>query len=222
MVGRVKKLAGLSIALLSCSGNIDPVANTVVERTRQTQSTYAVYLWGSALDKDGNTEEHWSAEFHSGDWHRMDSPKIRVIANCRTHVGYFHDVATGQTTDAPNAYRGSCGIYDAPDVSEIIKLDSISSDNRQLDQIKITDAKFIRQYAIDSDGVIVGSDWTAKDGSAAPCVKTRAIAVIPILPEKDIFSEVSLARSVVPVQYQSMPKKLAKLHLSGRRCGLLN
>jgi hypothetical protein len=219
MSARTAGFGIFAISLVGCTAIANPVAEAVVDRTRYTTATYAVYLWGSAVGEDGKAEEHWSAEFHSGDWHRMDGPNMRVIANCRTHVGYFHDVATGETTNAPNAYRGSCGIYDAPNVINVALLPQITGGGQRLDQVEVTDAKFVRLYAIDQRGVIVGSDWMATNGSAAPCIKTRALAVLSTLPEADIFSKESIGKSIVPSRYQSAPRSVPELELSGRKCG---
>ena len=219
MSGRKTGFGIFLFSFISCAAVANPAAETAIKRTRSTNATYAAYLWGTAVGEDGKAEENWLAEFHTGDWHRMEGPNVRVIANCRTHVGYFHDIATGVTSDAPNAYRGSCGIYDAPDVTNVELLPEIVIGGERLDQIRITDTKFVRQYAIDQRGVIVGSDWVAESGANAPCIKTRAVAVLSALPDADIFSRESIGKSVVPTRYQSIPPSIPELQLSGKQCG---
>lgn len=212
---------GLIACLPGCASATEDGAEAIANRTRTTTSTYAAYEWGGAVNEDGSTEEHWTAEFHSGDWHRMEAPKMRVVANCRTHVGFFYDVTKNETTDAPNAYRGACRIYASPDVASTVRLPTVESAFGRLDRIQITDQEFVREYAITSRGVIMASDWNAKSGLKVPCIRSRTFAVLGILPKGAIFSRESLALQVTPPQYVVRPVKPKPIQLSGKSCGLV-
>ena len=212
-------VSGLIACLPGCANATDGGAEAIANLTRTTISTYAAYEWGGAVNENGSTEEHWTAEFHSGDWHRMEGPNMRVVANCRTHVGFFYDVTKNESTDAPNAYRGACGIYASPDGTSAIRLPSVESASGRLDRIQITDQKFVRDYAVTSSGVIMASDWNPKSGLQFPCIRSRTVAVVDKLPEGVIFSRQSLALQVTPQKYVLRPVNPKLILLSGKPCG---
>lgn len=80
--------AVLAVTLLAaCDQAAPPVELTgkvkeVIDRSKATQATYAVYNWNE-LPRDGQLVQEWSAEFHSGDKHRVETLRDRLIADCK-------------------------------------------------------------------------------------------------------------------------------------------
>ena len=155
------------LAFPACIRASDPA----IERTKTTRATYAAYAWGVSRSETGEHGDGWSAEIHSGDWHRMEASHTRVIANCRTHVGWVYDVASGKISDSPNAWLGACGVYSPPDIRAVESIESVASPWGRLDLLKVSDPRFTRFYAISEEGVIVRSNWIA--ANAATSVRHR-------------------------------------------------
>jgi len=116
-------------------------------------------------------------------------------------------------------YVGDCGISTGGSIESVARLPSIAfSPFGPLDAIKVTDATRVRYYQVDKRGVIMRANWTARDGSAYPCVQTEPIARLTTLPPGDIFSKASLGSSVVAAQYRHPPPNFPAQALSGKRC----
>jgi hypothetical protein len=50
----------------------------VVDRTKSTRATYAIYTWIRISRLGQPPHEEWSAEFNSGALHRVETPRDRV------------------------------------------------------------------------------------------------------------------------------------------------
>ena len=205
----------LLLTFSACVRASDPV----IERTKTTTATYASYAWGVSRSETGEPDDGWSAEIHSGDWHRMEASHTRVIANCRTHVGWVYDVASGTISDSSNAWLGACGIYSPPDIRAVELIDSIASTWGKLDLLKVSDPRFTRFYAVSVEGAIVRSNWIAADGAPLPCIQIEPIAILSSLPTGEIFTRSSLTSSVVADKYKVGPSREGVAGLSGTRCG---
>ena len=205
----------LLLAFPACVRASDPA----IERTKTTTATYAAYAWGVSRSATGESDDGWSAEIHSGDWHRMEASHTRVIANCRTHVGGVYDVASGKISDSPNAWLGACGIYSLPDIRSVELIDSIASLWGKLDLLKVSDPRFTRFYAISAEGIIVRSNWISADRAPLPCIQLEPIAILSSVPTGEIFTRSSLTASVVADQYKVGPSREDVVGLSGKRCG---
>jgi hypothetical protein len=205
-----------AVLLIGAAGEDDPEA--VLLRTKETTATYAAYAWHVERDDEGAALDSAIAEFHSGDWHRVDGPKYRLLANCKTHVGYVYDVATGETGANDRVYLGACGIATDEQILSVDRLPFAVGKYGTLDVIRVTSRTLIRYYAIDQRGVIIRSQWTAANGSPAPCTQTEPIAILAKLPPGEIFSKASLARSVIAERYRKPPRDLPASGLSGKNC----
>jgi len=170
-------------------------------------------------DDTGHGEEMWVAEFHSGDLYRGESAYLRVVINCRTHEGYSLNVQTGEVRRDDTLYVGDCGISTSGSIELVARLPSVADGPYgPLDVIKVIDATRVRYYQVDQRGVIMRANWTARDGSAYPCVQTEPVARLTTLPTGDIFSKASLGSSVVAAQYRRPPPNFPAAALSGKRC----
>lgn len=205
-------------AVLLVGAQVEDSPEAVLMRTKTTQATYTAYEWNAARDEEGNPSGEWAAEFHSGDWHRLEVPRVRIVANCRTHEGYSYDVKSNTSRASDTAWLGACGIDTAGQIIAVDRMPSIQGKNGRLDVIRIKGTPWLRYYAVDRNGVIVQSNRVAPNGSPAPCLQNRAVAILSSLPTKDMFSRASLARSFVPDRYRQPPKGPPPPGLAGTRC----
>ena len=201
-------------------GAVGDDARAVLDRTKTTTATFASYDWMTARDDKGLGSDMWVAEFHSGDWYRGESAVLRVVVNCRTHEGYSFNVLSGDLRRDDTLYVGDCGISTDGSIESVERL-PMATDSAfgRLDVIKVTDATRVRYYQVDKRGVIMRSNWTARDGSAYPCVQAEPIARLAKLPAGDIFTKASLATSAVAPAYRRPRSPFPSKALSGKSCG---
>ncbi len=191
----------------------------VVQRTKTTRATYTAYEWNVVRDDEGNPQDGWAAEFHSGDLHRLEIAGARIVANCRTHEGHIYDVKAGETQDSDTIWLTACGIDTTDQIVAVDRLAPIADKSGPLDVIRIKGGAWVRFYAIDRNGVIVRSNRIAANGSPSPCVQNRAVAILPTLPARDLFTRASLAKSFVPERYRQPPATPPLPGLGGAHCG---
>ena len=215
----MRRAAFLAVVVALSIGAADDDARAVLDRTKTTTATFASYDWMTGRDEKGLGSGMWVAEFHSGDWYRGESAVVRVIVNCRTHEGYSFNVASGELRRDDTLYAGDCGIATGGSIESVERLPTIAkSAFGTLDVIKVTDASRVRYYQVDKRGVIIRSNWTARDGSAYPCVQAEPIARLTTLPAGEIFTKASLATSVVAAQFRRPPSAFPAQALSGKPC----
>lgn len=217
------KLAILAIGalLLTAAQAADDSGEALIQRTKTTTATYSLYSWMVQRDDEGEPNDTWAAEFNSGDWHRVEGDKFRVIANCRTHEGHIYDVAAGTTQESDTAWVGACGVATGAQILSVDRVASIPSKYGPLSVVRITQKGWVRLYAIDANGVLVRAQWSASNGSPAPCIQSEPIAVLTSLPRKDMFTTASLAVPAVPPRYQVRPKDFPTAGLAGKACGAI-
>ena len=66
------------------------------ERTKRTRATYALYSWNWIKGDGFEGGPQWSAEFHRGTLHRVETPRFRVVADCAAGTGAMIDVDSGR------------------------------------------------------------------------------------------------------------------------------
>ena len=81
---RFAPILALPLALLpacaSAQGEIDAGAAEVIDLTRTTSTTYSVYTWNRLTLPGAAPFEEWAAEFHDGHFHRVETPRDRIVA----------------------------------------------------------------------------------------------------------------------------------------------
>ncbi len=215
----MRAMALLAAAVLLTGAQGEDPAWSVVQRTKATKATYAAYQWNTIRDDEGNPSGEWAAEFHSGDMHRLEIAEVRIVANCRTHQGWLYDVKAGETQDSDTVWLTACGIDTTDQITAVDLLPQLGGKGGPFDVVKITGGPWIRYYAVDRNGVIVRSNRVAANGSPSPCLQNRALAILPALPARDMFTRASLARSFVPERYRQAPKDPPPPGLAGTHCG---
>ena len=199
---------------------IDPRAQQVVERTRTTNATYARYAWNWVRDADGSVRREWSAEFHRGTLHRVETPSLRVIADCAARTGMAVDVATGETFEGPSVAAVACGISAHAPVESLEWLGARDSRFGPVETVRLTDPEDERIFVVDADGALVAFEVFARTADRATCLQGEAVAVERRVPEGDIFSAESLVESVVPDRHRAPPAApVGDLWTRDRPCG---
>jgi hypothetical protein len=198
----------------------DPRARSVYENSRDTRATYANYGWNWVRSTDpASSQSGWSAEFHKGGLHRVETPDMRVVADCETGIGTGFFVHESRTETGPQFALAACGINANPDIVELQWIDRVESRFGPLDRIRLVDDSFDRTYAVNEAGVLVATEMFSNQPDSGECVQNEAIAIEDELPEEDIFSPQSLKRSVVPEKYRTAPAApKGDYWLDGFRC----
>jgi hypothetical protein len=181
----------------------DGRAEQLIAKSRATSATYSLYNWNVITKPDQPPKEEWAAEFNEGSRHRVETPRARIVADCAALNGTYLDLESGQTFSNSQIAKVACGISSTKPILSAKWLERISSRFGPLDRIKVTDDNVIRTYDIADNGVLVNATISDLDGTLQ--LKNWAVDLVPSLPENEIFSEASLARSVVPEKYKQRP-----------------
>jgi hypothetical protein len=197
----------------------DPRAKAALDRTKRTRETYALYSWnwvkGSGLD----TGPHWSAEFHRGRLHRVETPHVRVIADCAAGTGTMFEVDSGRTESNASNAGAACGINSNFPIRNLEWLGRKKTRFGALDMLRVVDPADERIYAVDQAGVLVASEIFPRGKGTGSCLQQEPLAVEKALPAQDMFSAESLRTSFAAPRYQPTPKAyVGDLWLGTRRC----
>lgn len=198
--------AVLALGLLTSSACAQLVGNEsaedVIAYSRQTTQTYSLFAWNIITRPEKAPEQEWSAEFHQGSLHRVETPRDRIVANCAELTGTYLQVATGEVIEGPNVARAACGIQANSSILEARLTGSTGSKFGHVQSILVRDSKYIRTYDIASNGAIVGS--TIDDLESNRLLKSFAVDLLSEVPN-GIFTKESLASTAVPEKYKYAP-----------------
>lgn len=75
-------LATLICAASSLAATSSGEAEKTIALTRETRATYSVFFWNVITRPGSPAQAEWSAEFHKGALHRVETPRDRIVANC--------------------------------------------------------------------------------------------------------------------------------------------
>jgi len=197
----------------------DPRAKAAFERTKRTRETYALYSWNWVKGSGFETGPHWSAEFHRGTLHRVETPHVRLVADCAAGTGTMLRVDTGQIENGAAVAGAACGINSNFPVRNLEWLGRKATRFGTLDMLRVVDHADERLYAVDQAGVLVASEIFPRDKASGSCLQQEPLAVEKALPAEDMFSEASLQKSFAADRFQSPPKAyVGDLWLGTRRC----
>ncbi|HEX8513624.1 MAG TPA: hypothetical protein VF688_11035 [Allosphingosinicella sp.] len=197
----------------------DPKAQEVFDRTKNVRAAYALYDWNWRRGDDGRVSLHWSAEFHRGSSHRMETPDLRAVADCSTRKGTLLEIRSGLTQSHAWIANAICGIRSDKIIYGLEWVGRKDSRFGPVDTIRVTDLLNERLYTVDEVGIIVATEYFSRDAALKGCVQTEPVSIEKELPAADIFAVESLERSFVPEKYQKGPETPAGDLWSGsRRC----
>lgn len=205
LVKTIFAVSALACSACSVGSNLrsDTKPEEVIERTRRTTETYSLFAWND-VPEAGKIKDGWSAEFHQGNLHRLETPGIRVVADCDAMTGTSLDVATGKKFSDTSIAKAACGINTNFPIHSAEWLGRYPTRFGEANRIRITATDAVRTYDVLDNGALVAALYA--DGEGRSLVKNHAIAVLATVP-RNIFSEESLIKSFVPAQFQSKPEK---------------
>lgn len=196
-------LAGLVLCTPNAAkSEVESVVAEIIGRTRQMQGTYSVYMWNEVTPMDKAPFAEWSAEFHSGNLHRVENPNIRIIANCKTMSGTFIELQTQKRIEGPQVAKMACGINANPKIRSARKIGAKRTAFGKVTVIELTDASERRTYDVTDDGILLGSTIGELGRGGHVWVVNKAIHVSRDIPASDIFSVESLEHSFVAQQFR--------------------
>lgn len=225
----MRRPAGLALAaawagaalLPACAAEpaADKRAEAVFERTKTTRATYALYSWNWVREAGGKATPRWSAEFHRGKLHRVETPHIRIVADCEAMQGTMLDVAAGRTESRPAIARAACGINSNVELLRLEWLGRRESRFGPVDALRILDPAEERLYVVDEAGILVAAEIFPRDPAGDYCVQQEPLAVERRLPAGDMFSAASLRKSFAADRFRRVPTASSGEFWRGtRRC----
>jgi hypothetical protein len=198
---------------LFCDAALPPPPNpddpqkaiAILNRTKTTQATYALYSWNQITPPGKPSFEEWSAEFNDGPLHRVETPRDRVIANCIERSGSYYSVTTGKTFSGPAVAGSACGINTDKPIISIRYIGRVVDSSGAADRVEVVDADNIRTYDVTSDGILVRTVYALNSSTKSVVLDVETAAVIRALPQQNMFDPASLSVSVIPGEYQNKP-----------------
>lgn len=161
--------------------------------------------------------DDWSAEFHSGRLHRVETPDARIVADCDAQTGAGIDLSTGERFTGRHLAQVACGINTARPIVEVSWIGAGQGRFGPVDRLRIVDETVERYYVVDGAGILVGAEIYTIGGRG--CLQSEPLAVERSLPAGDLFSPESLDRSFVSERFRRAPQgRIGDLWLSGRSC----
>lgn len=182
-------------------------AMEVLMRTKRTKATYSLYLWNRMTDAGKSTREEWSAEFHSGDLHRVETPRDRLVANCRMGTGFAFSAVTGRSYEGAWIAATACGIDSNTPLDSLAWEGTVKTSFGPADRVRVVAGDLVRSYDVSPDGILLATVYSDRGSGEAVRLVNWATGVEKKLPEKDIFSRASLKRSVVPERFKQAPAR---------------
>ena len=148
----------------------------------------------------------WSAEFHRGTLHRVETPAVRIVADCAKMTAILLSLPDGKKSTDPNIAKAACGIATVEPLESTEWLGRHETDLGQVDRIRVTVSDTVRTYDVLDNGALVAATYADEDGTVH--LENRTLALLDTAPE-DIFSEASLERSAVPEKFKAAPANAA-------------
>lgn len=195
-------LATIFCAASSLAATSNGEAEKTIALTRETRGTYSVFFW-NVITRPGNpVQAEWSAEFHKGALHRVETPRDRVVANCEKGTGTYLNVESGERIEGPKVAKAACGIQANSRILETRFLGTKSGKWGRSRSVWIRDPENIRTYSIADSGAIIFA--TIDDLESRHLLRMAATYLYDTAPD-NIFSAESLARSAVAEKYRKKP-----------------
>jgi len=198
----VSVLAILVGTVAASPSTLDPKVGKVMALTRNTRATFSLFAWNIITPKGGEQYGQWSAEFHSGNLHRVESGDDRIVADCAKMTASYFDPRKGQIIDDNKAARVACGMADLKPIVRGAYLGRAKGRFGAVERIRIEDGDTIRTYSVDRRGAIVAQTILSPTNDHRLTLEAREVrGWVP----QGIFSRESLDHSAVPEKFKSPP-----------------
>ncbi len=204
---RCLMVAALSSSVAMAAESVDnsQEALAVLEKTKSTSVTYSAYYWNRITLPSKQPVEEWAAEFHSGSKHRVETPRDRVVADCRAKTGTAINIASGEVIEGPRVAAAACGINTNFAITQIERLGTFRSAFGNIQRVRVADSQNIRLYDVSDDGVLIATTYSENRPDGHILLSARAVNLETKLPAADMFDRSSLQRSFVPEDYKRAP-----------------
>jgi hypothetical protein len=205
----------LALALPTHSSGVVPQENAaaalkVLEKTKSTRATYSVFFWNRVDPGNRPAFEEWSAEFHMGALHRVETPRDRLIADCSKLTGVAISLQTGETIEGPAVARAGCGINtNKPMISAELR-GAVKTEFGSTERVRVTDAEHVREYDVSEDGILLQSTYREGSANGRLSIAGFAVGLERRVSSPDMFSRASLSPSFVPAKYMLPPPGRSK------------
>jgi hypothetical protein len=194
--------AGCSNHGPASAGEVSLDARRVMEKTKTTTSSYSVYFWNKITQPGQSPVEEGSAEFHSGNLHRVETPRDRIVADCRRMSGSYFSVTSGEIIEGPKVAGAACGINANIAIISMELIGDVETKFGKAQRVRVTDAKNVREYDVSQDGVLLKSTYRENRPGGALLIVTEAIKFERHKPDKAMFDKASLSKRYLPVSLQ--------------------
>ncbi|HMT43945.1 MAG TPA: hypothetical protein PKA59_05290 [Chakrabartia sp.] len=193
-------VVALSIMLGSLAWAQDPAspAQLALNSTKTTNSTYSLYIWNRITKHGEPAFEEGSAEFHKGDLHRVETPRDRMVANCRKKTGVYYSVASGEVIEGPNVAAVACGINTNVPIISLDLVNYVPTKFGIARRVRLVDKDYVREYDVLKNGALARTTYVENRPKGEQVVFAEALRVEPRVPSGDIFSKASLKRRYLP------------------------
>lgn len=181
-----------------------PNVLALLGKTKTFTGTYSLYVWNRITVPGKAPVEEWSAEFHSGKLHRVETPRDRVVADCGTRTGVAIHLETGAVVEGPHVAGAACGINTNGSLTALDWVGSVATAFGQAERIRLIDSEFVRQYDISNKGVLLHTTYTEKRPDGRLVLDAEATKIDSGIPSQDMFDRNSLQRSFVPDEYKRL------------------
>lgn len=195
--------AVVGVAGSTSEASISDEARALIDLTRKTRATYSLVNWNRITRRDGTVSEEWSAEFHNGVDHRVETPRDRIVADCAAMTGTYVQMGTAKMVTGAAVARAACGVQ----ANSVILSARIGGKRKTrfglAMHLIVIDADNIRTYDVGADGVLLGATISDRDGRLR--LVSRATSFTAEVPP-GIFSKESLGKSAVPERFQQLSR----------------
>lgn len=201
-LGLVAMLAVICSGAVAGSDNAFHHAIQVLEKTKTVKATYSLYVWNRITLAGSEPVEEWGAEFHSGNLHRVETPRDRVVADCSAHTGAALSLLTGKLVEGPQVASAACGINTNASIVAVDFLGPIQSAFGEAQRVRVIDRQHVREYDVSDNGVLLRTTYSENRPGGNLLLTAEAVALEASLPDKNMFDQSSLEKSFVPEKYQ--------------------
>lgn len=172
-----------------------------MKKTRTTTDSYSVFMWNRITADGQEPVEEWSAEFHQGSLHRVETPRDQIIADCSAMTGTHLKVAKGVRSSDAWIAKAACGINANKPISSSEWLGRVDTKFGAVDRVKLVDGDNIRTYDVADSGALVGATIADLDGTLR--LTSKAVELLPSVANERVFAPSSLGTSAVPDRYKT-------------------
>ena len=157
-----------------------------------------MYLWNRVTKPAEPVLEEGSAEFHTGDLHRVETPRDRIVADCRAQTGAYLSIASGEIVEGPKVAAAACGINTNFPFKSVELLPDIRTKFGIAQRVQVIDNENIREYDVLQNGALVRTAYTENRPGGSLLIVTEAVLLEDTVPDNAMFTRAALTKSYLP------------------------